>query len=225
MHSYLVPLTQLFEQAADPENALPMQKYMRDQFEFLGIKSPLRKQLFKQFLTSYGLPAVDQLDLICRDLWALPTREYQYTAIDLLDKMARKLTPAFVPLIEYLIVTHSWWDTVDILAGHAVSNMFARFPEQRDTHITRWRTSENMWLRRTTLLFQLHYKHNTDTNLLFALIEENQDSTEFFIQKAIGWALRQYSKTDATAVINFVNSHTLAPLSHREALKWLNRKH
>ncbi len=224
MHTYLIPLTQSFEQAANPENAPAMRKYMRDQFEFLGIKSPQRKLLFKQFLAENGLPDLAQLNTICRDLWALPAREYQYCGMDLLDKMQRKITPEFVPLIEYLIVTKSWWDTVDLLASHAVGNMFSRFPDARDTHINRWRTSENMWLRRTTLLFQMLYKERTDAHLLFALIEENLESTEFFIQKAIGWALRQYSKTDATAVLDFVNSHTLAPLSEREALKWLNRK-
>ena len=223
MHIYLASLTQLFEEGSNPENALAMRKYMRDQFEFLGIKSPQRKLLFKQFLAENGLPDLAELAAICRDLWALPAREYQYCGMDLLDKMQRKVTPEFVPLIEYMIVTKSWWDTVDLLASHAVGSMFTRFPGERDAQISRWRVSENMWLRRTTLLFQMLYKDKTDVDLLFALIEENQESTEFFIQKAIGWALRQYSKTDATAVLDFVNSHTLAPLSEREALKWLNR--
>jgi 3-methyladenine DNA glycosylase AlkD len=144
--------------------------------------------------------------------------------MDLLDRMCREVTPEFVPLFEHLVTTKSWWDTVDGLASHAVGNLFQRFPEIRDEHINRWRKSDDFWLRRVTLLFQLSYKTELDEALLFSLILENKESDEFFIQKAIGWVLREYSKTNATAVTNFVNNQQLAPLSQREALKWLNRK-
>ena len=223
MHKYLLPLTFSFEQSADPDNAGPMEKYMRNQFSFLGIKSPAQKSLVRQFVAENGLPALADLESICHDLWALPAREYQYAGMDLLHRMRRKLTPNFVPLVEYLITTKSWWDTVDGLASHAVGGLFERFPAIRDQHISRWRKADDFWLRRTTLLFQLRYKDKTDEALLFSLVLENKDSKEFFIQKAIGWALREYSKTNGTAVETFVSSHQLAPLSRREALKWLKR--
>lgn len=224
MHPYLKPLISKFEQNADPAKAEPMQKYMRDKFPFLGIKSPERKALVKEFLQEHGLPPLRDVEAISRELWALPQREYQYAVMDILQRLQKKLTAESVTLLEYLIVTKSWWDTVDALASHEVGTLFANFPATKEATLAKWCTSDNLWLRRTTLLFQLGYKDNTDADLLFALIRENLDSKEFFIQKAIGWALREYSKTDATAVTHFVQTTNLAPLSQREALKWLNRK-
>lgn len=224
MHPYLAPLIELFKAHADPEKAVPMKKYMRNQFKFLGIKTPRRRDLIKTFIAEHGLPPMDSLDDIIRQLWEFPEREYQYTAIGLLDRRQKKLTPDHVPLLEHLIVTKSWWDTVDGLASHQVGRLFMKFPEIRDEHIGRWRKSENFWLRRTTLLFQLGYKTNTDEALLFDIIRENLDSDEFFIQKAIGWVLREYSKTEAESVVQFVHRTNLPSLSHREALKWLKNK-
>jgi len=224
MNDYLQPLVNLYTRAADPEMADPMKKYMRNQFDFLGIKSPERRQLFREFIKRAGLPDLKDLDEICMDLWALPAREYQYSGMDLLNRMRRKITPDFIGLIELMITTKSWWDTVDGLASHAVGGLFARYPDGRDEHLRGWRQSDNMWLRRTTILFQMRYKENTDQDLLFAIVQENMDSDEFFIQKAIGWALREYSKTEPTAVGDFVSHQPLAPLSRREALKWLSRQ-
>ncbi|MCB8923833.1 MAG: DNA alkylation repair protein [Ardenticatenaceae bacterium] len=224
MHTYTQSLQALLSQHANAKQAAPMAKYMRDQFSFLGIKTPQRRELLKQFIAEQGKPPLDDLETILRDLWQLPQREYQYSALTLLDKWEKKLPPEFVNVLEYLVVTKSWWDTVDLIAGHPVATHFSRFPQIRDEFVAQWRASDNFWLRRTALLFQLHYKTRTDVDLLFALIHENLDSDEFFIQKAIGWALREYSKTDADAVIAFVDVTSLAPLSAREALKWLKNQ-
>lgn len=224
MHHYLQPLIDLFEKNADAETAVPMAKYMRDQFPFLGLKSPARKALTKQFLAQNGKPPPAALETIIRDLWALPQREYQYTAMDLLDRMRRQLKPEHIGLVEHLITTKSWWDTIDGLASHTVGYLFATYPQVQVATLPRWRSSDNFWLRRTTLLFQLGYKQNTDAALLFSLIEENLDSDEFFIQKAIGWSLREYSKVAPEAVQKYVAETNLAPLSQREALKWMKRK-
>ena len=145
-------------------------------------------------------------------------------AIDLLEKMLKKLPPRAIERFERLTVTNSWWDTVDGLASNVVGVHLQRYPELKDPWIGKWRTSDNFWLRRITLLFQLKYKTQTDVPLLFALIEENRTSNEFFIQKAIGWALREYSKTDSAAVEAFIGQTNLAPLSEREGLKWLERR-
>ena len=224
MHPYLIPLQTSFEQNADPTKAEPMQKYMRDKFQYLGIKAPERKALMKEFFHENGLPPLEEVEMISKDLWALPQREYQYSAMTILERLKKKLTAEFITLLEYLIVTKSWWDTVDGLASHEVGTLFANYPATKDEYIAKWRTSDNMWLRRTTLLFQLKYKGKTDADLLFALINENLDSDEFFIQKAIGWALREYSKVADTAVIDYVQTTNLAPLSEREALKWLKNQ-
>ncbi|MGG6241570.1 DNA alkylation repair protein [Nodosilinea sp. AN01ver1] len=224
MFPYLQTLETFYAQQADPAQATPMKQYMRNQFEFLGIKSPVQKALFKQFVTEHGLPDLSQLESIVRELWLMPEREYQYVALAFLGKFQKRLTPDYLPLLEYLITTKSWWDMVDSIASHNVGSLLKQHPSSREAVINQWRHQEDFWLRRTTLLFQLGYKTDTDERLLFALVEENQESQEFFIQKAIGWALREYSKTAPEAVQSFVSRTALAALSKREALKWLKAK-
>ena len=222
MHPYVVSLKTLFEQNADPSQAAPMKKYMRDQFEYLGIKTPQSLALQKEFYSKKGLPEIGELDPILRDLWALPPREFQYVAVGLLGRCKSQIPAKSIKTIEYLIVTKSWWDTVDSLSAGTVSVHFLRFPEVREKYLAKWRASENFWLRRSTILFQLDYKQNTDFELLCDIIRENLGSKEFFINKAIGWALRQYARTDPRAVKKFVSAtKELSPLSRREAMKHL----
>jgi 3-methyladenine DNA glycosylase AlkD len=224
MDAYLQAVKALYQQHANPENAVPMKKYMRNQFEFLGIKTPEAKALFKQLVAENGLPDVVEIEPTVRELWTWPEREYQYLALSLLGKLQKQLTPAVVPLLEHLVLTKSWWDTIDSIASHNVGKLLRQYPDHRDGVIGNWRESDNFWLRRVTLLFQLGYKAETDEALLFALVRANSDSSEFFIQKAIGWALREYSKTSPVAVKAFVEKQSLAPLSQREALKWMKTK-
>jgi len=220
MHPYVLSLRKLFKQNENPVQAVSMKKYMRDQFEYLGVKSPQSAALMKDFIKEHGLPPIAQLGEISHDLWSLPQREFQYAAMSLIGKFEKKVEPNFITTIEYLLVTKSWWDTVDMLAGHAVGTQFKRFPDVREKYLKNWRKSDNFWLRRTTLLFQLGYKKETDFNLLCELIHENLGSDEFFINKAIGWALRQYARTNPTPVKKFVKAtKDLNPLSRREALK------
>jgi 3-methyladenine DNA glycosylase AlkD len=224
MHAYVSLLKTLFEENADPSLAPAMAAYMRNQFSYLGIKIPQSADLQKRFYTEHGLPALDDLDPVLRDLWALPEREYQYVAMSLLGKFEKKLPAEFIQTLEDLLVSKSWWDTVDSLAAGTVGTHFQRYPTVRNEYLARWRISENFWLRRTSILFQLGYKKNTDFPLLCGIIRENLGSKEFFINKAIGWALRQYSRVDGQAVRDFVAQTPLQPLSAREALKWLEKK-
>jgi 3-methyladenine DNA glycosylase AlkD len=220
MHPYVRTLKQVFENHADPLKAAPMKRYMRDQFEYLGIKSPLQAELHRNFIREHGLPPLKDLDRISRDLWALPQREFQYCASSMLGRLEAQLTPQILPTVEYMITTKSWWDTVDTLASHTVGGLFKKFPKLKSVNLRKWRRSKNLWLRRTTLLFQLGYKQDTDFDLLCELIRENLGSEEFFINKAIGWALRQYAWTNPRAVRKFVEAtKELHPLSQREALK------
>ena len=221
MHPYVTSLKTLFEQHANLANARPMKKYMRDQFEYLGIKSPQFKVLMKEFISQNGLPPLDQLDEILRELWSLPQREFQYVATSLLSRSEKQIPANFIKTIEYMLTNKSWWDTVDSIAGGAVGVHFRRFPAVREKYLAKWRASENFWLRRTTILFQLNYKQETDFDLLCEIICENLNSREFFINKAIGWALRQYARVDPRAVKKFVKSTPLHPLSAREAMKHL----
>src|SRR3990170_4805181 len=220
MQPYVLSLKILFEGNADPAQAGPMKKYMRDQFEYLGIKTPARSALQKQFISDHGLPALKDLDAIARELWGLLQREFQYAATSLIGQLESKLEVEFITTLEYLLVTKSWWDTVDTLAGNAVGTHFKRFPKVREKYLKKWRKADNFWLRRTALLFQLGYKKDTDFDLLCEIIHENLGSDEFFINKAIGWALRQYAHTNPITVRKFVRAtKELHPLSRREALK------
>jgi 3-methyladenine DNA glycosylase AlkD len=173
-------------------------------------------------VAQYGSPAVSELDEIVRDLWNLPQREFQYAAIGLVGRLDKRLPPISIKTLEYMITHKSWWDTVDSIAGGTVGVHFKHFPEVREKYLAKWRKSENFWLRRTTILFQLNYKKETNFDLLCEIIRENLGSKEFFINKAIGWSLRQYARFDPKAVKKFVNAtKDLHPLSRREALKHL----
>lgn len=198
----------------------PMAQYMKNHFPFLGIKSPQRKELTKQIFRDYGVP--EDWEQVVRSLWALPAREYQYVALDVLEKSKKRLTPNHFPFVVELITTKSWWDTVDYLASHTTGKLFAVHPELIEPNATAWMDGTNMWLQRTAILFQLSYKDKTDQRRLFSLVERCADSKEFFIQKAIGWALREYAKTNPKAVREFVEATPLASLSRREALKHLS---
>lgn len=224
MGTYIDPLKSLFQAHADLVAAKPMAAYMRNKFPYLGIKSPLRRQLEKEFIDDHGRPPLEDLSPILLDLWSLPEREFQYAALMLLGKFEKELPPEFIEIIETLLTTKSWWDTVDTLASDTVGTHFRRFPDVRNIKLEQWRKSDNLWLRRTCILFQLKYKTGTNFELLKAIIHENLGSKEFFINKAIGWSLRQYSRTDPDAVRTFVAETSLAPLSAREALKWLRRQ-
>lgn len=222
MYPYVKAIKALFEQNADPAQAPAMKQYMRGQFEYLGIKTPQRGALLKELHAAHPLPEIGELDAVLRELWGLPEREFQYAGIALLGRFDRRLPSGFAETLQYLICTKSWWDTVDGIAAGTVGAHFRRYPAVRRKYLARWRKEENVWLRRTTLLFQLNYREDTDFDLLSALIHENLGSREFFIHKAIGWALRQYARTDPGAVRRFVAAHQdLHPLSRREAAKHL----
>ncbi len=224
MHPYARSIKALLAAHAHPSQSPAMRRYMRDQFDYLGIKGPEMSTTLDEFYAARGLPPLADLDAVLRDLWVLPQREYQYTAVGLLSRMAGELPAGFITTLEYLIVTKSWWDTVDSIAGSVVGVHFKRFPAVRRRTLARWRKSDNFWLRRTCILFQLGYKSETDFPLLCEIICENLGSKEFFINKAIGWALRQYTRVDPEAVRRFVAATPLSPLSAREALKWLDRR-
>ena len=135
MHPYSLALKKFFAQHANPTNAAPMKKYMRDQFEYLGIKSPQVTALQREFIKTDGLPPLEKLDVITHDLWSLPEREYQYLAMNLIGKFEKKVGGEFITTLEYLITTKSWWDTVDALASHPVGSMFKRFPDVKRKYL------------------------------------------------------------------------------------------
>ena len=219
--AYTQYVIEVFSEQHDPVTAAPMAKYMKGKFDYFGIKSPFRKEISKPFLVKNNLPPLDNVPNIMQELWSQSQRELQYFALELLQRY-EKISPLnWIDLYEGLITQKSWWDTVDGLAASQVGSHFKKFPEQILSYTQKWMKSENMWLQRTCLIFQLKYRDQTDFDLMKSFIIPLADSKEFFIRKAIGWALRQYSRTDAQAVVDFVANQSLSNLSSREALRLL----
>jgi 3-methyladenine DNA glycosylase AlkD len=218
MHPYLTPLIHLFEQHANADNAEGMKAYMLNQFDFYGLKAPVWRTLSKQYFKQ-SLPPFEEMESIIKDCWNHPKREMQYIAIELLAYYKDEWTKKTIVLIEYILTHKSWWETVDQAATVLTGPYFKKFPVQRLKITGKWNNSHNLWLQRSSIMFQKAYKNETDTELLSKHILHLKTSTEFFIQKAIGWALREYSKTDEKWVKAFVKKHSLSPLSKREALK------
>lgn len=173
----------------------------------------------KEHFAEYTLPGPEQLFEEVWKLYELPKREYQYAAIALIEKMKKHLTTDDFPALLQLIETKSWWDSVDSIAPHFVGHIVKLDREYGEKIMLEWSLSDNMWTNRSAILHQLKFKQQTDTELLFQIIKQHSDSNEFFIQKAIGWALREYAKTYPDLVKVFVGEHPLKPLSKREALK------
>jgi 3-methyladenine DNA glycosylase AlkD len=205
--------------AANPTKAGPMAAYMKDQFPYLGLQKPQRAELSREFLKAKKAEiGVD--DAFIDRCFALPEREFAYLALSYLDTVKARLKPKDIPLLERLAQTRPWWDTVDSIAPIA-GDLLLRFPEAREETAARWMAHDSLWLRRVSIIFQLKYKSQTDTGLLARAIEANCGTNEFFLNKAIGWALREYSKTDAAWVRAFIASHRLHPLSVREGSKYV----
>jgi 3-methyladenine DNA glycosylase AlkD len=199
-----------------------MAAYMRHQFVFAGIGASEQKRLAGLAREGLGRPGEDELAALVVALWDREPREYQLIGTTEVRRNVRHCSPLFLAVVEQLIVTKSWWDTVDALAVHGAGALVASHPALRP-QMDRWLASDELWLRRAALLHQLLWRDRTDADWLFDACRQRAGERDFFIRKAIGWALREYSKTDGAAVRSFVeaDAEALSPLSRREALAWL----
>lgn len=216
----LMNLIDDFLNSKDQQQAVSMGAYMRDQFVFLGIPAPLRKKLCREYFKTAKKSKTVDWDFI-RACWNNPYRELQYAAVDYLAVMQSFLTPLDVLGIKELAVTKSWWDTIDGL--DRIMGDIALSYHEVNTILLAWSVDEDMWLRRIAIDHQIHRKEKTNTELLEKIIINNLESSEFFINKAIGWSLRDYSKTNPAWVKCFIEKHKeqLAPLSIKEASKYI----
>lgn len=222
MNDFIKALRLEFEAHADAKIAGEQKAYLRDQFLFYGIKTPIRRKIQKPFLVKEYLPAKENLDNLIRHLWKRPQREYHYFAQELTQKYARRFDKNDIELLEFMVTNNSWWDTVDFIAPKLISEYFKKYHEQRDPYMKKWLSSGNIWLQRSCIIFQLLAKEDLDKEFLAYVINSLLGSKEFFLNKAIGWALRDYSRTNPEWVESFVARTDLAPLSKREALKLLS---
>ena len=212
----------LFRKHGNPEVAQGQMAYMRHQFEYFGLKMPAWTALSKQFHSQHGLPDGEDLKTMARLCFEDDHRELHYFALETVQKKLKTQAPEFIDFLEELVLTRSWWDTVDWL-NKLIGQHFLRFPDLTKPVTARWVTSDNIWLQRLSMIFQLNYKEKTDAARLFDHISQLSRSKEFFVQKGAGWALRQYARTNPKAVWHFVQTTPLAPLTKREALKHLGR--
>jgi 3-methyladenine DNA glycosylase AlkD len=211
-----------FESARDRERAVGMEAYMRDQFPFLGLASPVRRARAKAALAGLPQPSADDLRAVALACWERDDREFQQFGCDYLAANVTVPGPDFLPTVRVLITTKSWWDSIDPLATHVVGGLVRRHPSLVTT-MDEWSRADHLWLVRTAVLHQLHYGAATDTDRLFGYCAAQAGHPDFFVRKAIGWALRQYARTDPGEVRAFLAEHAgvLSPLSVREASKHL----
>jgi 3-methyladenine DNA glycosylase AlkD len=205
---------------AEPERAVPMAAYMRHQFSFIGVAAPARRAVTRAAWRPFGAPDAVDLEAAAVALWALDEREFQYAGCDLLARYHHVLGPeALVSVVQPLIVSKSWWDTVDALRTAAVGPLVSRHRALVDV-MRAWIEADNHWLIRSALIHQLGFGREADAELLFAFCFRQAKNPEFFVAKAIGWALRSHGRVDPDAVREFVAAHPeLSTLARREALK------
>ena len=220
--SFILQLTNLFKANRNNINAEQMEAYMKHLFPFFGIKSPLRKKILKEVVNDYKKDITTNTTEIVLGLYKKKEREFHYCAIEVYAKFRKgHYTRSDLKHIEYLITTYSHWDSVDFIAKHILGKCLLEMPELKDKTISKFSNHSNMWLNRSAILFQLGYKEKTNFKLFAKLCEAHKESNAFFIKKAIGWALREYSKHSSDDVLEFVNKTNLKPLSKKEALKYI----
>ncbi|MFO0724269.1 MAG: DNA alkylation repair protein [Myxococcota bacterium] len=209
---------------ADPARAASMQRYMKSEMPFLGVAMPIFRKTVRPILKAHPVERFEAWRDDALALWhGAKYREERYAVVELMkDRRARPFhTMQALPLVEELIVTGAWWDTVDAFAADDLGLILKAEPKPMKKAMLSWARSDDLWKRRSAILCQLRFKENTDLDLLYRTITPALDSKEFFLRKAIGWALRQYAWTDPKEVKRWVKEHEseLSGLSRREALK------
>lgn len=225
MHPMVQQLTHAMQQAADPTKAGPMQAYMKTAQPFYGVQAGPRQKLFKTIARQFKQISREAYGQIIDELWRGHYREDQYQAIEVAQYYKTYHTKESWPIYEGMIRTATNWDTLDGLASWLIGPLILRHREL-ENELVKWSVDDNMWVRRASLLAHLHHKQQTNTHLLSELILRLAHEQEFFIRKAIGWVLRDYSYTDPAWVESFVTQHSdkLSGLSKREALKVINKR-
>jgi len=217
---YFSDLESRLESHANKDLATPMAKYMKNHFEYYGIKAPLRKQILMEFKKENGLLEGKEINELVYLCWDHPCREVQYCCMDIVEREKNREQER-IELYEWMVLHKSWWDSVDFIAANSFGKIFQEYPQMITEKTPAYMQSNELWLQRTALLFQLKYKTQTNLPLLFNYCEMLADHPDFFIRKAIGWALRQAGRYYPQEVMAFVNNTELSQLSRREALKHL----
>ena len=217
-------IRETLQSGGDELYAKRMKAYMKGKFEYIGLSAGDRRAMTKAIVKRSRNLSVDHRVELAEKLWQEDYREYHYTAMDILSTVESKIDQSYLSRLEGLITTNSWWDTVDWLASHLVGSMCRQSSVKSEAYLVKWLDDDNIWLNRTCLIYQLFYRDDTDFEKLKDYIYALEHKKEFFIQKAIGWALRQYSKSNPYEVEEFVEDHpVMSNLARREAMKHINK--
>ncbi len=224
MHPLVKHIRKDLAQAGDPEKARKMQAYMKTGQKFYGVQAPVRRKSFKAAAGKFGMVFRKEYRQVIFELWKGDSREEMYQALETAEYYSQYRDEKSWSIYEALVLSASHWDTLDWIAGKLVSPLVRR-SRHLEGHLVAWSKSDNLWIRRASLLTHLHHRDKTNTQLLGNTILKLAHEKEFFIRKAIGWILRDYSYANPQWVKDFVDRHqtVLSGLSRREALKHINR--
>lgn len=216
-------LSSLFSEARNPIRAAQSEAYLKHHFKFIGLTTPQRREIQKEWVAS--LKSIDNHTdrwALVHTLWNQVEREYHHVALDWINTWPKKWMEATDSIhLEKLLRTHAWWDSVDTIAANYLGKWAEQFPKEARITFERWRYDESFWLQRSCLIYQLKYGLKTDTEYLLELINQMHLNKEFFIQKAIGWSLRQLSKKQPEATEYILQEVPLKGLALREASKYI----
>ena len=222
MQAYLDTLEKEFLLHQNPEIAAKQKAYLKNHFEHFGLTTTVRRTITKPFFDKAFLPPKSELKSIVITAWEKPQRDFHHFAQELVFRYKKDFEESDIELMEYMITHKSWWDTVDYIGMHLIKNYFKKFPHKKASYIDKWLATDNLWLQRTTIYCQLKDKTKMDIELLTKVIITLSPSNEFFIKKAIGTILREYSRIDAKWVVDFINNHEISKLSKREGTRLLS---
>jgi len=210
--------------AADPARAAQMAAYMKTDMPFYGAQAPARAPILREAIRDFPPQRRADYRAAVLALWSRPHREEWYVGIGYAIAFPQYVTLSSFPLYRKMIVEGAWWDLVDAIAVHLVGSVLRNQRTAATATVAGWIDNPDLWLRRTAIICQIGHKGATDTDLLFNACARRMHEKEFFVRKAIGWALRDFAKTDPKAVIAFVTEHreSLSGLSFREATKHLD---
>jgi len=208
---------------ADKSKAPEMQAYMKTNMPFYGVQKPDRLPIIRGMKADFRPETRSEYEKTIRRLWNLPYREEKYLALNYACEFVSLAEPKTLNLFEALVREGGWWDFVDVIAGHLVGAIYLKYRAEIEPHMDEWIADDDFWIRRTAILSHMKHKKATDSKRLFAYCLAQAGEKEFFIRKAIGWALREYSYAEPATVKKFLlaNKNRLSPLSFKEGAKHL----
>ena len=224
MHPLVKAYKNEFKKNSDKEFAKGAQRYMKSEMPYYGVRSPIKKKIDFKLKKKHKIESFGEWNNIIGELWDnAKFREERYAAMTILGQYKEYHTLKIIPLIEHIIITGAWWDFIDGISPNTVGSLLKKYPKEMRKTLKSWNNSNHMWLRRASILAQLKFKDETDEKLLYSFIKNRMHEKEFFIRKAIGWVLREYSKTNKESVRKFINRNKngLSNLSIREGSKYI----